>query len=87
MNTALLALLSALQIADVLTTNAGLRAGAWEGNPLMAWAQAALGPDWWLVKVALVCLAMAVFARRRTALLAAVAGYAWVVVGNAGVIG
>ena len=55
MNTALLALLSALQIADVLTTNAGLRAGAWEGNPLMAWAQAALGPDWWLVKVALVC--------------------------------
>ena len=51
----LLLLLS--QFADVVTTKAALTAGATEGNPLMAWAQAHLGEMWWTPKlVALVML-------------------------------
>lgn len=35
-------------ILDAVSTNAGLLAGAVEVNPLMAYAQASLGP-WWVV--------------------------------------
>ncbi|GGF28122.1 hypothetical protein GCM10011611_37690 [Aliidongia dinghuensis] len=52
---AVIAALVALQIADVLSTNAALAApGIVEANPVMAWCQGALGALWWLPKVAVV---------------------------------
>lgn len=50
---ALVAVLAALQVADVWSTNRALRAGAREGNPLIAWLMARLGRAWWLGKAAM----------------------------------
>lgn len=51
-----LAVLAALQVADVWTTNRALSNGAREGNPLIAWLMGYLGPNWWLGKAALAAL-------------------------------
>jgi len=53
----LITILIALQIADVLSTQAALsRPGVFEANPLMAWCQIHLGAVWWLPKVGLAVL-------------------------------
>jgi hypothetical protein len=63
---ALLGLFAALQIADIVTTNAALsRPGVWEANPLMRLFQSELGAAWWLAKVAPVALAVDVVLRLR----------------------
>jgi len=51
------------QFSDILTTNAALARGAWEGNPLMAGAQAALGDCWFIPKVAMVALLLWLLSR------------------------
>jgi hypothetical protein len=52
---ALIAALAALQVADVLSTNAALTvSGIVEANPVMAWCQGVLGSEWWLPKVAII---------------------------------
>jgi Domain of unknown function (DUF5658) len=51
----LLAIFSALQVADVLTTNVALAMpGTAEVNPVMALSMAELGAAWWLPKAVLV---------------------------------
>jgi hypothetical protein len=58
---------TALQIADVVTTNCASVPRVWEANPLMALMQARLGAAWWLPKVAVVgfvCLATPLLPRR-----------------------
>jgi len=53
------------QLADILTTNAALARGAWEGNPMMAAAQAALGVSWFVPKLALVALLLWMLCRTK----------------------
>jgi uncharacterized protein DUF5658 len=78
----LLILFTALQIADVVTTNCALSVpGVWEANPLMALMQARLGAAWWLPKVAVVgfvCLATPLL-RRRWPMIVVVSYYAMIV--------
>ncbi len=66
MRTILIYLLVALQFADVATTNIGITLpGRREGNPMMAWAQSALGENWWLIKIGLACIGILVLSRLR----------------------
>jgi hypothetical protein len=78
----LLMLFTALQIADVVTTNCALSVpGVWEANPLVALMQARLGAAWWLPKVAVVgfvCLATPLL-RRRWPMIVVVSYYAMIV--------
>jgi hypothetical protein len=52
----MLAVFLLAQLADILTTNAALGLGAWEGNPMMAVAQASMGGFWFIPKLAIVAL-------------------------------
>lgn len=56
-----IALIAALQSADVMTTNHvfAVNAAAWELNPIMAWCMSALGSFWWLPKLAVIGFAIA----------------------------
>jgi hypothetical protein len=81
----LLILFILLQVADVLTTNAGLAlAGNSEGNPLMAAYQAGLGAMWWLPKVTVIGLAWVLqpLMRRQWPMICAISYYALIVSGN-----
>jgi hypothetical protein len=82
---ALLILFIALQVADVVTTNYALAVpGSWEMNPLMKFAQAYLGPSWWIPKITAAGFAAAVVLhiRRPWPLPCAVSYYVLVVSGN-----
>jgi len=69
MKTALILALVALQGLDVATTNAFLSSGnAVEGNPIMAFAMEHLGANWWLIKLAVLAVAVPVLASRKTRL-------------------
>lgn len=47
------------QLGDVMSTNSALAsAGTGEGNPIMAYAMASLGPLWWLPKAGLAIWAL-----------------------------
>jgi len=78
----LLLLFVALQVADIVSTNAALAVpGVWEANPLMALSQAELGVAWWWPKagaVSLCCIA-APLLRRSWPLVLAVTYYAIIV--------
>jgi hypothetical protein len=80
-----LALLLALQIGDIVTTNHALRIpGIWEANPSMAWGQAKLSAARWLPKLAVaayLCVA-ATFLRRRWPIVFAVSVSGLCVLGN-----
>ena len=81
----LLVLFTALQLADIVTTNLCLGLpGNWEANPLMALAQADLGALWWLPKAAGVCLIcfIAPLIRRRWPMVLAVCYGGLIVSGN-----
>jgi hypothetical protein len=85
LNWALLILFIALQVADVVTTNYALAVpGNWEVNPLMEFAQAHLGPSWWIPKIAAAGLAAAVVLRTRRPwpIACAVSYYVLIVSGN-----
>ena len=62
-NALLLAAFSALQIADVITTNLVLGNGGWEANPIGILAMKALGPYWPVPKLALMAVCMAYMIR------------------------
>lgn len=47
-------------ILDVVSTNAGLSAGAVEVNPVMAYVQSAMGPWWVLPKIGLQIVSAAI---------------------------
>ena len=75
----------ALQVADVVTTNYALAVpGNWEVNPLMEFAQAHLGPSWWIPKIAAAGLAAAVVLhiRRPWPIACDVSYYVLIVSGN-----
>src|ERR1051326_7542242 len=81
----LLVLFTALQLADIVTTDLGLGVpGNWEANPLMALAQADLGALWWPPKAAGVCLIcfIAPLIRRRWPMVLAVCYGGLIVSGN-----
>src|SRR5207245_8154972 len=81
----LLILFISLQVADVVTTNYALAVpGNWEVNPLMKFAQAYLGPLWWIPKIAAAGLAAGVVLhiRRQWPIACAVSYYLLVVSGN-----
>ena len=81
----LFALLVALQITDVITTNRGLAIpGHWEANPIMGWSQAQLGSVWWLPKIVVVGLAAfaAPLSARRWPMICAVSYYGAIVLCN-----
>ncbi len=61
----LIALVVALEIADIATTNHvfAVHATAWELNPFMAWCMTTLGSNWWLPKLAVI--GFAILAARR----------------------
>ena len=85
LNWALLIIFIALQVADVVTTNYALAVpGNWEVNPLMEFAQAHLGPSWWIPKIAAAGLAAAVVLRTRRPwpIACAVSYYVLIVSGN-----
>ncbi len=52
--------LIAVAILDVVSTNAGLHAGAVEANPLMAFAQTEFGAMWFAPKMAMTLVAAAI---------------------------
>src|SRR5437016_12848809 len=84
-NWTLLVLFIALQVAYVVTTNYALAVpGNWEVNPLMEFAQAHLGPSWWIPKIAAAGLAAAVVLRTRRPwpIACAVSYYVLIVSGN-----
>ena len=84
-NWALLIFFIALQVADVVTTNYALAVpGNWEVNPLMKFAQAHLGPSWWIPKIAAAGLAAVVVLhiRRPWPIASAVFYYLLIVSGN-----
>ena len=75
----LLLLFVALQLADIVSTNAALAVpGVWEANPLMALSQAELGVAWWWPKAGavLLCCIVAPLLRRSWPLVLVVAYYA-----------
>jgi hypothetical protein len=81
----LLLLFVALQIADVVTTNAALALpGHWEANPIVALSQTHLGHAWWLPKAVAVGFfcAMATVSRQGWPLIVAVSAYVLVVLVN-----
>jgi hypothetical protein len=81
----LLILFIVLQVADVVSTNYALAVpGNWEVNPLMKFAQAYLGPSWWIPKIAAAALAAGVVLhiRRQWPIACAVSYYVVVVSGN-----
>src|SRR5262245_53446925 len=85
LNWALLILFIGLQVADVVTTNHALAVpGNWEVNPLMEFAQAHLGPSWWIPKIALAGLAATVVLhiRRAWPIVCAVSYYVLIVASN-----
>src|SRR5947207_6827812 len=85
LNWALLILFIALQVADVVTTNHALAVpGNWEVNPLMEFAQAQLGPSWWIPKIVAAGLAAIVVLhiRRPWPIAFAVSYYILIVTGN-----
>ena len=85
LNWVLLIFFIALQVADVVTTNYALAVpGNWEVNPLMEFAQAHLGPSWWIPKIAAAGLAAAVVLRTRRPwpIACAVSYYVLIVSGN-----
>ena len=85
LNWALLIIFIALQVADVVTTNYALAVpGNWEVNPLMEFAQAHLGPSWWIPKIAAAGLAAAVVLhiRRQWPVACAVSYYVLIVSSN-----
>jgi hypothetical protein len=63
LNAILLAGFSALQIADVVTTQRTLSKRGWEANPLGVLAMAHLGNAWWIPKLALMAACAAVMIR------------------------
>ena len=78
----LLLLFVALQLADIVSTNAALAVpGVWEANPLMALSQAELGAAWWWPKAGavLLCCIVAPLLRRSWPLVLVVAYYAIIV--------
>ena len=78
----LLLLFVALQLADIVSTNAALAVpGVWEANPLMALSQAEFGVAWWWPKAgaALLCCITAPLLRRSWPLVLAVTYYAIIV--------
>jgi Domain of unknown function (DUF5658) len=78
----LLLLFVALQLADIVSTNAALAVpGVWEANPLMALSQAELGVAWWWPKAGavLLCCIAASRLRRSWPLVLVVAYYAIIV--------
>ncbi|MBS0638998.1 MAG: DUF5658 family protein [Acetobacteraceae bacterium] len=82
----LVLLLVALQIADVATTNVALATpGLREGNPVMAWAQEALGAHWWVMKWVLAYAGICALALVRNVwpLRLATGYYATIVISNA----
>jgi hypothetical protein len=82
---ALLILFFVLQVADVVTTNHALAVpGNWEVNPLMEFAQAHLGPSWWIPKIAAAGLAAVVVLhiRRPWPIACAVSYYVLIVSSN-----
>jgi len=52
MNAAAFLIFAASQIADVYTTAAGIKRGAREANPVVAWLMDRLGKAWWVGKLA-----------------------------------
>jgi hypothetical protein len=56
----LIALVVALEIADIATTNHvfAIDSTAWELNPVMAWCMGNLGALWWLPKLAVIGFAI-----------------------------
>jgi Domain of unknown function (DUF5658) len=60
--------IAAVQVLDVITTNAGLASGGVELNPIMRLSMATLGSLWWLPKAAvgLFILAYVFSGRTRT---------------------
>src|SRR5258708_7792853 len=60
-----IALIVALQFADIITTDHALAAGsATEANPVMAWMMFTAGQYWWLLpKLSLIAMVL-LFARR-----------------------
>jgi hypothetical protein len=90
MKTALILALVALQGLDVATTNAFLASGhGVEGNPIMALAMEYLGAHWWLIKLAVLAVAVPVLASHRTRLryvVGMVALYSFIIVNNLMVI-
>ena len=81
----LLLLFVALQVADIVSTNAALAVpGVREANPLMALSQAELGAAWWWPKAgaALLCVIVAPLLRRSWPLIFAVAYSAIIVAVN-----
>jgi len=81
----LIALLIALQLADVVTTNRGLEhSGIWEANPLVALSMTSLGAFWWApLKISFVCYVLLAAPRIRwTWPLGLVSGIFLVIVGN-----
>lgn len=82
----LILLLAALQIADIATTNVSLAMpGLREGNPVMAWAQGALGTHWWMLKWVLAYAGICALALIRNVwpLRVATGYYATIVISNA----
>ena len=78
----LLLLFVALQLADIVSTNAALaEPGVWEANPFMALSQAELGAAWWWPKAGavLLCCIAAPLLRRSWPLVLAVTYYAIIV--------
>ena len=78
----LLLLFIALQLADIVSTNAALAVpGVWEANPLMALSQAELGAAWWWPKAGavLLCCIAAPLLRRSWPLVLVIAYYAIIV--------
>ena len=78
----LLLLFVALQVADIVSTNAALAVpGVREANPLMALSQAELGVAWWWPKAGavLLCCIAASRLRRSWPLVLVVAYYAIIV--------
>ena len=78
----LLLLFVALQVADIVSTNAALAVpGVREANPLMALSQAELGAAWWWPKAGavLLCCIVAPLLRRSWPLVLAVTYYAIIV--------
>ena len=51
-----LAILAALQVADIRTTRAVLARGGVEKNPVVAWLMERFGPLWWAPKLAVAAL-------------------------------
>jgi hypothetical protein len=78
---ALVALIAALQVADIVTTNLALRVPTVsEVNPIMAFSQAHLGALWPLPKLALAGVLMALFLQWGRPRPAAIAAALWVLV-------